>query len=193
MLVTIHPDQDALIIVDVQNDFCPGGALAVPDGDSVIDPLNKLLGMNWKIRIATRDWHPPDHISFKEQGGIWPPHCIAGSPGAQYHPSLQFEKIDKIVSKAETKESDAYSGFEGTSLESDLKSRNVKRIFVGGLATDYCVKNTVLDGLKKDFTVYVISDAVKGVNVHPEDSENALKEMQKNGALLVKSQNLTME
>jgi nicotinamidase/pyrazinamidase len=187
MAININPEHDALIIVDVQNDFCPGGALAVPEGDRVIEPLNRLLDMNWRIRIATRDWHPIDHISFREQGGIWPPHCVANTPGSEFNALLNIEKVDEIVSKAERRESEAYSGFEGTSLADDLKSRNVKRIFVGGLATDYCVKNTVLDGLKNGFTVYVIGDAIRGVNVKPEDSDVAITEMQRNGAVVVES------
>jgi nicotinamidase/pyrazinamidase len=193
MAININPEHDALIIVDVQNDFCPGGALAVPEGDRVIEPLNRLLDMNWRIRIATRDWHPIDHISFREQGGIWPPHCVANTPGSEFNALLNIEKVDEIVSKAERRESEAYSGFEGTSLADDLKSRNVKRIFVGGLATDYCVKNTVLDGLKNGFTVYVIGDAIRGVNVKPEDSDVAITEMQRNGAVVVESTDLTID
>jgi nicotinamidase/pyrazinamidase len=193
MAISVNPEHDALIIVDVQNDFCSGGALAVPEGDRVIEPLNRLLDMNWRIRIATRDWHPIDHISFREQGGIWPPHCVANSPGAEFNALLNIEKVDAIVSTAERRELEAYSGFEGTSLADDLKSRDVKRIFVGGLATDYCVKYTVLDGLKNGFTVYVIGDAVRGVNVKPEDSDLAMAEMERNGAVIVKSTDLTID
>ncbi|MEM3151578.1 MAG: isochorismatase family protein, partial [Candidatus Bathyarchaeia archaeon] len=140
--------ESALIIVDVQNDFLPGGALPVPNGDKVIPILNKYIELFNKVGaaiFATRDWHPPNHISFKTQGGIWPPHCIQNSKGAEFASNLKLPKNVNIISKAVNPNMEAYSGFEGTDLALKLKELGVKKVFIGGLATDYCVKNTVLD------------------------------------------------
>jgi nicotinamidase/pyrazinamidase len=179
---------DALVIVDVQRDFCPGGALAVPDGDAVVQPLNSYIEVfksaNLPI-VATRDWHPPNHISFREHGGLWPPHCVQGTEGAEFHPQLKLPEETLIISKATQPDLEAYSGFEGTELESLLKSKGVKRLFVGGLATDYCVKMTVLDALKLGFTTFLLEDAIRGVNVNPSDSERAIDEMLSNGAIAI--------
>jgi nicotinamidase/pyrazinamidase len=179
---------DALVIVDVQRDFCPGGALAVPDGDAVVQPLNSYIEVfrsaNLPI-VATRDWHPPNHISFRERGGLWPPHCVQGTEGAEFHPQLKLPEETLIISKATQPDLEAYSGFEGTELESLLKSKGVKRLFVGGLATDYCVKMTVLDALKLGFTTFLLEDAIRGVNVNPSDSERAIDEMLSNGAIAI--------
>jgi nicotinamidase/pyrazinamidase len=178
-------EKDALIVVDVQKDFCPGGALAVPEGDSVVPVLNEYLnrfaGMNLTI-VATRDWHPVKHRSFKEYGGTWPVHCVQKTEGANFHPELKLPEGTKVVSKATKVQEEAYSGFQGTKLKEFLKKRGIKRIFVGGLATDYCVKNTVLDGLKAGFTTFLLLDAIKGVNVKPGDSERAIDEMLSSGA-----------
>lgn len=174
----------ALVVVDVQNDFCPGGALEVREGDKVVPILNKYIEKFRKAGahiIFTRDWHPPDHSSFKAQGGPWPPHCIQNTEGAKFHPNLTKPREDEIISKANKKD-EAYSFFQGTDLALSLHQRGIKRLLVGGLATDYCVKETVLDGLKNGFEVYHLDDASRGVNVKPEDSERALKEMVTKGA-----------
>lgn len=173
-------DMDALIVVDVQKDFCPGGALAVPDGDKVVPVINRYIE---KFRIsklpvfATRDWHPVRHCSFKEFGGIWPVHCVQKTDGAEFHPELKLPEDVRIISKATSVKEDAYSGFQSTKLNELLKKWKVRRIFVGGLATDYCVKNTALDGLKLRFQTFLLLDAIKGVNVNPGDSEKAIDEM----------------
>ncbi len=176
---------DALIIVDVQRDFCPGGSLPVPDGDRIIPVLNRYIEIFRRagaVIYATRDWHPPNHISFKEYGGRWPVHCVQGSRGAEFHPDLKIPEETIVISKATDPDREAYSGFEGTDLEESLKSRGVKRVFIGGLATDYCVKSTVLDAIKCGFRTVLLEDAVKGVDVNPGDSERAIKEMLSAGA-----------
>jgi len=186
--------ESALIIVDVQNDFLPGGALPVPNGDEVIPILNKYIELFNKVGapiFVTRDWHPPNHISFKTQGGIWPPHCIQNSKGAEFASNLKLPKNVIIISKAVNPNMEAYSGFEGTDLALKLKELGVKKVFIGGLATDYCVKNTVLDALKEGFKTFFLEDASRGVNLKPEDSENAVKEMVNRGALKVKISDLT--
>lgn len=181
----IKPDKHtALVVVDIQNDFCPGGALPVSEGDKVVPVLNKYIEKFRKTSapiIFTRDWHPPDHSSFKEQGGPWPPHCIQNSEGAKFHADLNVPPEGEIVSKADKKD-EAYSFFQGTNLAKKLHERGIKRLLVGGLATDYCVKETVLDGLKYGFEVFHLDDASRGVNVNPDDSERALHEMVAAGA-----------
>jgi nicotinamidase/pyrazinamidase len=182
----------ALVVVDIQNDFCPGGALPVAEGDKVVPILNKYIqffrGHNAQI-IYTRDWHPPDHSSFKAQGGTWPPHCVQGTEGAKFHPALLSPAEHEILSKAERKD-EAYSFFQGTDLTHRLRRLTLRlglrggidSLFVGGLATDYCVKATVLDGLRLGFRVFYLDDASKGVNVNPNDSELAVEEMLSHGA-----------
>jgi nicotinamidase/pyrazinamidase len=173
-----------LVVVDVQNDFCPGGALAVSDGDQVVPVLNKYIQFFRKSDaqiIYTRDWHPKDHASFKEQGGPWPPHCVQGTEGAKFHKDLTPPKPSEIVSKAD-KHDEAYSFFQGTDMAKILKQHGVRNLYVGGLATDYCVKETVLDGLKHGFNVVYLDDASRGVNVNPADSEHAIAEMLSKGA-----------
>jgi nicotinamidase/pyrazinamidase len=175
----------ALIVVDVQNDFCPGGALAVPEGDRVVPILNKYIRIfqaHHAPIVATRDWHPREHCSFKPYGGIWPPHCIQDSPGAAFHAGLNLPKETKILSKGTDATLEAYSGFQHTSLTEWLRERKVETVFVGGLATDYCVKSTVLDALKAGFKAIYLADASRGVNVKPKDSEQAEQEMQQAGA-----------
>jgi len=187
--------RSALIIVDVQNDFIPGGALPVPDGDKVIEPLNKYIKLFTdlgRIIIATRDWHPPNHMSFKEYGGIWPPHCIQNSWGAEFHPDLHLPKDTIIISKATEHDKEAYSGFEGTHLHQILKDKGIKRVFVGGLATDYCVKNTVLDALKLGYETILLLDAIKGVDVNEGDSEKAIQEMITEGAIGITIEDIYM-
>ena len=177
---------DALIIVDVQNDFLPGGSLAVLHGDDVMPVLNryiKLFQAHGLPIFATRDWHPGNHCSFLEQGGTWPPHCVAGTQGAAFPAQLDLPSDVHIISKATTPEKDAYSGFEGTELDDLLRAAGVRRLFVGGLATDYCVLNTVKDArLLHNYETFLLDDAVRAVNVHPEDGRLALEEMVRLGA-----------
>jgi nicotinamidase/pyrazinamidase len=176
---------DALIVVDVQNDFCPGGALPIPRGDEVIPALNDYIKIFKKANtriFTTRDWHPPNHVSFKAQGGPWPPHCVQNTEGAQFHPDLKLPADTAIVSKAMDPLKEAYSGFDGTELASTLRKQGVARVFVGGLATDYCVKNTVLDGRKLGFEVVLLMDAVRGINVKPGDVTKAVDKMVESGA-----------
>lgn len=186
--------KDALVIVDVQNDFCPGGALAVRDGDQVVAVLNRHIERFTKAGlpvIATRDWHPEKTRHFKTSGGIWPPHCVQGTEGAEFHPGLRLGMDVVVVSKGMGADEDSYSGFDavderGTPLADLLRRKKVERIFVGGLATDYCVKQTVLDGLKEGLQVVVLKDAICGVNLQPADSERAIEEMARAGALFAR-------
>lgn len=183
----------ALIIVDVQNDFCPGGALPVPEGDKIIPILNRYIEVfnSRKLLIyATRDWHPENHISFKTRGGPWPPHCIQNTWGAKFHPNLNIPPHSIIIPKATEPDREAYSGFEGTNLENDLKNRKIKRVFIGGLALDYCVKETVMDALKIGFETILLEDASRGVNI--DDSERAVTEMILNGAIAVKLEDIRL-
>lgn len=182
----IHPG-DALVVVDLQRDFLPGGALAVPGGDEVIDPLKDAIAEFEQAGLPvyySRDWHPPDHVSFQAQGGPWPPHCVAGTEGAEFAPSLRPPQEAAIISKATTRERDAYSAFDGTDLADRLKADGVRRVFVGGLATDYCVRATVLDARASGFDVEVLGDAVRAVEVEAGDGERALQEMVSSGANL---------
>jgi nicotinamidase/pyrazinamidase len=178
---------DALLIVDVQNDFLPGGSLAVVAGDQVVGVLNDYIAAFLKQGLpiyATRDWHTPDHCSFQAQGGPWPPHCVAGSRGAEFAPGLQLpEDRVTVISKATRSDQDAYSGFEGTDLASRLRAAGVRRLFIGGLATDYCVLNTVRDALREGFAVLLLMDAIRAVNVQPEDGAKAIAEMREGGAV----------
>src|SRR5574338_710718 len=177
---------DALIIVDVQNDFLPGGNHPVPAGDEVIPSLNRYIAafLFHELPIfATRDWHPPDHCSFHQQGGPWPPHCMAGSSGAALAATLELPGETLIVSKATMPDKDAYSGFGGTDLAERLRRTEVTRVFVGGLATDYCVLNTVLDAVEQGFAVVLLKDAVRAVDVHPGDGAAAIARMVAAGAV----------
>jgi nicotinamidase/pyrazinamidase len=189
--MTYEIENAALVLVDIQNDFCPGGALAVAEGDQIVEVVNRLMRV-FPLVISTQDWHPANHISFKERGGPWPPHCVQGTRGAELHPALDTETIAYYFRKASSSDKDAYSEFEGVdengrTLDEALKSRNVKRIYVAGLATDYCVLATVLDGLKNGYEVFAITDAMRAVNVNPDDGLKALEEMARNGARLVVS------
>ena len=174
---------EALVIVDYQNDFNPGGALAVTGGDEIAGRINALAAdERFALVVATRDWHPPDHSSFTEQGGTWPVHCVAGSPGAELHPALDTASVDVIVDKGQDPGTEGYSGFQDTNLEALLRERGIDRVTVVGLATDYCVKNTALDALRDGFHVTVDTNAVRGVDVQPGDSERALDELREAGA-----------
>lgn len=190
--------EDALICVDVQNDFCIG-SLAVKGALSIIDVLNKYLELFSKagsVIIATRDWHPPDHCSFKHRGGIWPEHCVQNTEGAGFYNKLKLPSNTIVISKGFEKEKEAYSGFEGVSkdksLEEVLKAGNVKRVFVGGLATDYCVKATALDATKRGFETYFLEDASKGVDANPGDVVKAIKEMETYGIKKIKISDLKL-
>jgi nicotinamidase/pyrazinamidase len=184
--------KDALIVVDVQNDFCPGGALAVPDGDQVVPALNRYIDKFKKAGrpiFITRDWHPEKTGHFVAFGGKWPPHCIQSTEGAEFHPDLRLPDNAVIISKGTRPGQDSYSGFngvdsQGTKLADLLRREGVNRLFVGGLATDYCVKETVLDGLREGFDVVFLEDASRGVNLQPRDSEQAVQEMIRAGAKL---------
>ena len=174
---------DALLIIDFQNDFTPGGALAVPEGDTIAERINELAAdPRYDLVVATRDWHPPDHGSFTDQGGPWPVHCVQGSGGAELHPALDRSRVDVIVDKGQDPGTEGYSGFEATRLGELLRERGIDRVTVVGLATDYCVKNTALDALREGFEVEVDGAAVRGVDVNEGDSERALEEMRDAGA-----------
>ena len=188
--------KDALIIVDVQKDFCPGGALPVPEGDKIIPNLNKYVEIfrkNGGKIYATRDWHPENHISFKEYGGLWPKHCVQGTEGAEFHPNLKLPEDAVIISKGTDPLREAYSGFEGTDLKKKLKQEGIVRVFVGGLATEYCVKNTVLDAIKFGFETVLLMDAIKGIDLKPSNSRKAIDEMVKKGVKTVKLENFEIE
>jgi nicotinamidase/pyrazinamidase len=181
----IPGDGDALLVVDVQNDFLPGGALGVPDGDRVLAPINKAIAVFLAHELpifASRDWHPVGHCSFREQGGPWPVHCVAGTPGAAFSSALDLPAIATLVYKATRVDEEAYSVFGGTGFEGMLRSAGVRRIFIGGLATDYCVLATTRDARMRGFGVVVLTDAVCAVNVQPGDGERALAEMKQLGA-----------
>ena len=189
---------DALLIVDFQNDFCPGGALPVAQGDTIAAPINELLD-SFDLVVATRDWHPPEHGSFigvdadpdrwrgVDPPSIWPVHCVQGTPGAELYPGLESAKVDVIIDKGQDPNSQGYSAFQDTGLGELLRERGVERLFVAGLATDYCVKSSVLDALRLGFDVTVVEDAVRGVDVEPGDSQKALEEMEAAGAELASS------
>ena len=175
---------DALIIVDYQSDFArPDGALSVPAGEEVAGHINELARAgDYELVLATRDWHPPDHGSFTEQGGIWPVHCVQGTPGAELHPALDTQRLDAIVDKGQDPGTEGYSAFDATSLAETLRARGVDAVTVVGLATDYCVKNTALDALHEGFAVRVDRAGIRGVDVQPGDSERALDELAAAGA-----------
>jgi nicotinamidase/pyrazinamidase len=180
---------DALVVVDVQNDFLPGGSLAVPRGNEVILVLNRYLAAFVRRGLpifATRDWHPPNHCSFQPYGGPWPPHCVAESEGAAFAPALELPASVLFIHKGAQADKDAYSAFDGTDLDARLRAEGVGRLFVGGLATDYCVLCTVEDGLKAGYAVVLLQDAVRAVNVRPDDGELAEAEMIRRGAIPIR-------
>jgi nicotinamidase/pyrazinamidase len=189
---------DALLVVDFQNDFTPGGALPVEGGDEIAEPINELLD-SFDLVIGTRDWHPPDHGSFvgvevdlaKWEGtdppSIWPVHCVQGTPGAELHPALDRSKLDVVLDKGQDVHSQGYSGFHDSGLAELLDEHGVDRVFVAGLTTEYCVKNTVLDARRLGLDVVVVEDAVRPVEVNPGDAERALEEMKAAGAVFATS------
>jgi nicotinamidase/pyrazinamidase len=176
---------EALIVVDVQNDFCPGGALAVHRGDEVVDPVNDLAAATAYV-VATRDWHPPNHGSFVGNGGPWPIHCVRDTEGAQLHALLDRDRIDAIVDKGQARDSDGYSGFEATALEALLRDHGVELVHVAGLALDYCVKATALDAKRAGFDVVVHLGATRAVDVNPGDGKRAAAELEQAGVRLVR-------
>ena len=179
--------KQALIVVDVQNDFCPGGTLAVPHGDEVIAPLNKLIDEFLERGdpvYKSRDWHPPSTKHFTAYGGTWPVHCVQNTEGAQFHPALHDDARIKVISKGQG-DTDGYSAFDQTDLAAQLKKDGVEEVVVGGLATDYCVKNTVLDALKQGYKVQAVEDAMRPVELRPGDGERAIEEMRAAGAKIV--------
>jgi nicotinamidase/pyrazinamidase len=179
-------DGDALLIVDLQRDFLANGSLAVPHGDAVIAPVNAWIAQFTAAQrpiLASRDWHPADHCSFRDQGGIWPAHCVAGSPGAQFPDALALPAEARVVSKATQRDADAYSGFDGTDLHDMLRRLDVRQLFVGGLASDYCVLNTVLDALRLGYRVRLLLDCIRPVDVRSGDGERAIAAMVAAGAV----------
>lgn len=178
---------DALLVVDVQRDFLPGGALGVPGGDAVIGPLNEALARcaeRGAPVFATRDWHPFNHCSFATHGGVWPRHCVANSAGALFADGLRLPADAAVIAKGTDPAHEAYSGFAGTDLEQRLRDAGVRRLVVGGLATDYCVLQTVLDARTRGFEVVVLGGAVAAVNAVSGDGERALAAMRNAGATL---------
>lgn len=189
--MSMELENAALILVDIQNDFCPGGALAVDEGDQIVPVVNRLI-REFPIVVSTQDWHPANHISFVERGGPWPPHCVQNTYGAELRSDLETHTIDLYFRKASSPDRDDYSEFAGTdnhgrTLDEVLKSRGIKTLYVVGLATDYCVKETVLDGLKNGYQVFAVKDAMRAVNVRPSDGDEALKEMRRCGAHIINS------
>ncbi len=183
-------DDRCLIIVDVQNDFCPGGALAVPKGNEIIPLINRILP-KFDLVIATRDMHPTHTIHFEK----WPVHCVAGTHGADFHPGLNLKKIDLFAEKGTSDADDGYSGFEANNinLENTLRQHNISDIFICGLATDYCVKATAMDAVNRGFRVTVLTDCIRAVNVHPNDGQNALREMANAGIRLATAESCLNE
>jgi nicotinamidase/pyrazinamidase len=174
----------ALIVVDVQNDFCPGGALAVPDGDEVVQDVNRMAA-DREFVVATRDWHPPDHGSFAAQGGRWPVHCVRDTAGAELHPDIDRGQIDVVLDKGQVAGLEGYSAFEGTELERLLRERGIDEVDIAGLALDYCVKATALDARRAGFGVTVYRGATRAVEVSPGDGERAVEELRAAGVEVV--------
>jgi len=186
--------KDALLVVDVQVDFLPGGALAVPEGDKVIPSVNQYIHVFSEAGLPvyfTRDWHSHDHLSFKVNGGLWPSHCVADTAGALFPKELYLPPDNKyIISKGVKREFDAYSGFQDTPLLALLQERGIRRVFVGGLATEYCVKNTVEGALNLGFTTIVLEDAIRGIELTPGDCGKVLEGLLASGAIAMMPQDL---
>jgi nicotinamidase/pyrazinamidase len=180
---------DALLVIDFQNDFTPGGALAVEGGDEIGEPIQR-LAPQFDVVAATRDWHPPDHASFETQGGPWPVHCVQGTHGAELHPAMDEVEVDFITDVGRTREDEGYSGFEKSDLAKMLRQRGVDRVAVCGLATDYCVRASAIDACHEGFEVTVVEDAIRPVEVEPGDGERAIEQMKEAGAKLATSAEL---
>jgi nicotinamidase/pyrazinamidase len=198
----------ALIVVDIQNDFCPGGALAVNEGDQVVSVANRCMKA-FELVVATQDWHPADHASFaanhegRKPGDVidldgldqvmWPVHCVQESSGAEFHPELDFDRVDKVFRKGTDPRIDSYSGFfdnghrKATGLGEYLKRKGVDQVYVLGLATDYCVKFTALDAVQEGFDTYLIEDGCRAVELEPGDAERAIEELRRHGVTMVES------
>lgn len=180
----------ALLIVDVQVDFCPGGALPAPQGDTILPALNRYIAQaveNGMPIYASRDWHPLVTTHFKAYGGLWPPHCVQGTPGAAFHPDLQLPAETVVVTKGDVSDREGYSSFDGRtadgrSLADALRDRHIDTVYVAGLTTEYCVKQTALDALREGFHVRVLADAISGIEATPGDSARALSEVAGAGA-----------
>ncbi|MDQ7032073.1 MAG: bifunctional nicotinamidase/pyrazinamidase [Desulfonauticus sp.] len=196
----------ALILIDIQNDFCPQGSLPVPDGDKIVPVVNELMDKNFDLIVATKDWHPPKHISFarthdKKVGEVieiqgqkqilWPDHCIQNTWGAEFHPNLKANKIHKIVFKGTDPHIDSYSGFfdnaklKNTELDDVLKSNQITHVYLVGLATDYCVKFTAIDALNLGYQTFVILDGCKAVNLQPEDEQKTIQDLKSRGIKII--------
>lgn len=181
---------DALIVVDVQRDFCPGGALAVNEGDAVVPIINR-IAPRFATKVYTRDWHPADHCSFSATpqyvDGSWPAHCLQDSEGAAFHPALEAPDDALVVNKGNDPAREAYSAFQDTDLAERLRARSIERVFVCGLATDYCVKSTALDAQGEGFEVVIVEDACRGVDVPPGSAAKALNELVESGVVRIRS------
>jgi nicotinamidase/pyrazinamidase len=192
----IHLDQgDALLVIDMQVDFLPGGALGVANGHEVVAPINHLIELFTAQGLpvfASRDWHPDEHCSFAARGGPWPPHCVAGTPGAEFAAELALPDDAVVISKADSADVDAYSAFAGTELSAQLRAREVVRVTVCGLATDYCVLNTVTDALEEGFDTLIVPEAMRAVDVTPGDGSRAQDRMVARGAVPVRLGELGM-
>jgi nicotinamidase/pyrazinamidase len=180
----------ALLIIDFQNDFTSGGALEVPGGDDIAEPVKRLAG-EFDYVFATRDWHPPDHASFETEGGPWPVHCVQGTHGAELHPAMRDIDVDEIVDVGAEREDEGYSGFEKSTLADLLHERGVREVAVVGLATDYCVRASTIDACREGFDTTVVTDAIRAVDVNPGDGERALEDMKEAGAKLATSRELS--
>jgi len=185
--------QDALLVIDVQNDFIPGGALAVAGGDRVVPVINRISGC-FETRVFTRDWHPVNHISFSREPHLvdksWPVHCVQNTWGAQFHPDLEIHPGDHILSLGEEPDQENYSGFHGTDLEVWLKQRGIRRIYIAGLTTEYCVFTTAIDGQEADFEVWVLQDAIAGVDVPAGSAASALQTLREKGVHIISTREL---
>jgi nicotinamidase/pyrazinamidase len=172
----------ALLVVDVQNDFCPGGALGTPEGDKVVPVINKIMD-KFDLVLASRDWHPEDSVHFNQ----WPPHCVRNTKGAEYHPDLNTNKFSQELFKGTGNKDDGYSAFETTNINlvDFLKEKKVDELYISGLTTEYCVKQTTLDALKHQFNTYLVVDGIEGVRANPEDPQKAIDEMKEKGAKLI--------
>jgi len=189
MPIEIRAD-DALIVVDVQNDFLPGGALAVRDGNRIFGPLDALLPRFCRV-YATRDWHPKNHSGFQAEGGPWPYHCLQESQGAEFSPLLRRKYIHAVVSKGTDPATEGYSAFDGTDLARRLRDDGIRRVFVAGLATDYCVKATAIEARQHGFEVVVVTDAIAAVAVETGDERRALEAMRAAGCALATSEEIS--
>ena len=193
----LKPDKTcALVLIHLQNDFFPGGALAVEGSDQILPQINRYIALfqhQGATVMATRDWHPPNYCSFQEHGGPWPSHCVQGSRGAQFHADLHLPNGSLIISVATNPQKESYSGFDGTSLADYLEDRDATTVYIVGLATEHWIKQSVLDGLKLGLRMVVLEDAICGVNLKPHDSEDALQEMTAAGARRATAKDLSMQ